>query len=194
MNSNTLLVDLIRPATRRSSLVYNVAIILAASIFVAVCAQLAFDLPFSPVPVTGQTFAVLLVGALLGSRRGALALIAYAAEGAAGLPVFAMGRAGAAVLFGPTGGYIFGFIIAAWLVGMLAEKGWDRRFPAAVLAMSLGTAIIFLFGASWLTPVVGADKVFALGVFPFLPGAAVKIVVAAVLLPACWKLLGMRRR
>ncbi len=194
MNPNTLFVDLFRPATRRSSLVYQVAIILAASIFVALCAQLAFDLPFSPVPVTGQTFAVLLVGALLGSRRGALALIAYAAEGAAGLPVFAMGRAGAAVLFGPTGGYIFGFILAAWLVGLLAEKGWDRRFPTAVIAMSIGTAVIFLFGASWLAPVVGADKVLALGVMPFLPGALVKIVLAAALLPAGWKLLGMRRR
>ena len=187
--------DLLRPTMRRSALLYDAALVLGASLVIALSAQVAIQLPFSPVPITGQTMAVLLVGALLGSRRGALAVLAYIAEGLAGLPVFAGGAAGLARLFGPTGGYLVGFVAAAFLVGRLAERGWDRRFGTTLAAMTLGNLVIYGVGAVWLAVFVGGlSRAWSLGVLPFLPGDAIKIVLAAVLLPGGWKLLGMRGR
>jgi biotin transport system substrate-specific component len=146
------------------------------------------------VPLTGQTFAVLLVGMALGSRRGALALVAYLAEGAAGLPVFAEMKSGLVVLFGPTGGYLFGFVAAAWLVGWLAERGWDRSLLKTLAAMVLGNAVIYLLGVSWLTRFVGSlageNGALAFGLYPFLLGDAIKAVAAALLLPTAWRFLG----
>jgi biotin transport system substrate-specific component len=151
----------------------------------------AIPLPFSPVPVTGQTLAVLLVGALLGSRRGSLAVLAYIAQGLAGLPVFAGGALGMARLLGPTGGYLVGFVAAAFLVGLLAERGWDRRVLTTAAAMMLGNLVIYAIGALWLAPFVGGpEQALATGVLPFIPGDLVKIAAAALLLPAGWKLLG----
>lgn len=185
--------DLLRPTMRRSALLYDAALVLGASLVIALSAQVAIQLPFSPVPITGQTMAVLLVGALLGSRRGALAVLAYIAEGLAGLPVFAGGAAGLTRLFGPTGGYLVGFVAAAFLVGWLAERGWDRRFGTTLAAMTLGNLVIYGVGAVWLAVFVGGvSRAWSLGVVPFLPGDAIKIVLAAVLLPGGWKLLGMR--
>jgi biotin transport system substrate-specific component len=187
--------DLLRPTMRRSALLYDAALVLGASLVIALSAQVAIQLPFSPVPITGQTMAVLLVGALLGSRRGALAVLAYIAEGLAGLPVFAGGAAGLARLFGPTGGYLVGFVAAAFLVGWLAERGWDRRFGTTLAAMTLGNLVIYGVGAVWLAVFVGGlSRAWSLGVLPFLPGDALKIVLAAVLLPGGWKLLGTRGR
>ena len=185
--------DLLRPTMRRSAFLYDAALVLGASLVIALSAQVAIQLPFSPVPITGQTMAVLLVGALLGSRRGALAVLAYIAEGLAGLPVFAGGAAGLTRLFGPTGGYLVGFVAAAFLVGWLAERGWDRRFGTTLAAMTLGNLVIYGVGAVWLAVFVGGvSRAWSLGVVPFLPGDAIKIVLAAVLLPGGWKLLGMR--
>lgn len=185
--------DLLRPTMRRSALLYDAALVLGASLVIALSAQVAIQLPFSPVPITGQTMAVLLVGALLGSRRGALAVLAYIAQGLAGLPVFAGGAAGLTRLFGPTGGYLVGFVAAAFLVGWLAERGWDRRFGTTLAAMTLGNLVIYGVGAVWLAVFVGGvSRAWSLGVVPFLPGDAIKIVLAAVLLPGGWKLLGMR--
>ena len=185
--------DLLRPTMRRSALLFDAALVLGASLVIALSAQVAIQLPFSPVPITGQTMAVLLVGALLGSRRGALAVLAYIAQGLAGLPVFAGGAAGLARLFGPTGGYLVGFVAAAFLVGWLAERGWDRRFGTTLAAMTLGNLVIYGVGAVWLAVFVGGlSRAWSLGVLPFLPGDALKIVLAAVLLPGGWKLLGMR--
>jgi biotin transport system substrate-specific component len=163
---------------------------LAGSWLIALSAQVAIPLPFSPVPVTGQTLAVLLVGALLGSRRGSLAVLAYIAQGLAGLPVFAGGALGMARLLGPTGGYLVGFAAAAFLVGLLAERGWDRRVLTTAAAMILGNLVIYAIGALWLAPFVGGlEQALATGVLPFIPGDLVKIVAAALLLPAGWKLL-----
>ena len=187
--------DLLRPTMRRSALLYDAALVLGASLVIALSAQVAIQLPFSPVPITGQTMAVLLVGALLGSRRGALAVLAYIAEGLAGLPVFAGGAAGLARLFGPTGGYLVGFVAAAFLVGWLAERGWDRRFGTTLAAMTLGNLVIYAVGVVWLAVFVGGlSRAWSLGVLPFLPGDVIKIILAAVLLPGGWKLLGMRGR
>lgn len=183
--------DILRPAVRRSAWLYDAALVLAGSWLIALSAQVALPLPFSPVPVTGQTLAVLLMGALLGSRRGSLAVLAYIAQGLAGLPVFAGGALGLARLFGPTGGYLFGFVIATYLVGLLAERGWDRRISTTAAAMALGNLVIYTVGALWLAPFVGGiDQALALGVAPFIPGDLVKIGAAALLLPGGWKLLG----
>jgi biotin transport system substrate-specific component len=182
--------DILRPAVRRSAWLYDAALVLAGSWLIALSAQVAIPLPFSPVPVTGQTLAVLLVGALLGSRRGSLAVLAYIAQGLAGLPVFAGGALGMARLLGPTGGYLVGFVAAAFLVGLLAERGWDRRVLTTAAAMMLGNLVIYATGALWLAPFVGGLKqALATGVLPFIPGDLVKIAAAALLLPAGWKLL-----
>jgi biotin transport system substrate-specific component len=184
--------DLIQTRVNAPAWVTNLLLVLAGSFLVAVCAQVAIPLPFSPVPITGQTFAVVLVGALLGSRRGALALVAYVLEGAVGLPVFANLRAGAGVIMGPTGGYILGFVVAAAATGFLAERGWDRRIATAVLAMTAGTVLIFACGLPWLAAYVGTTNVWAMGLIPFIPGAIVKLALAALVLPIGWRFMGRR--
>jgi len=165
-------------------------LVLGGSILIALMAQVAIPLPFSPVPVTGQTFAVLLVGAVLSSRRGALSLLAYLAEGAVGLPVFAGGGSGLPWLLGPTGGYLVGFVAAAWMVGSLCERGWDRQVRTAALAMLAGNGVIYLFGVPWLAHFVGVERVLALGLWPFVPGDLVKLALAALALPSAWRLVG----
>jgi len=182
--------DILRPTLKRQALLYDISLVLGGSLLLALLAQLEILLPFSPVPITGQTLGVLLLGALLGRWRGSLAILAYITEGVAGLPVFAGAAAGPVVLFGPTAGYIFGFVIAAFLIGMLAEKGWDRKVWTASAMMIIGTAIIYLCGMVWLANFVPADKILMSGVIPFLPGAMIKIALATLLLPAGWKFLG----
>ncbi len=164
-------------------------LLLSASLLVALAARVTIPLPFSPVPITGQTFAVLLVGALLGRRMGALAMLAYLAEGAAGLPVFAGGVGGPAVLVGPTAGYLYGFVAAALVVGWLCERGWDRRPVTAALAMLAGNAVIYLFGLPWLALFIGPERVLAAGLLPFIPGDLLKLLLATLALPAGWRLL-----
>jgi len=170
--------------TRAAWWTYQIAITLAGSLLIALSAQISFTLPFSPVPFTGQTFGVLLAGTLLGSRRGALAVMAYLAEGASGLPVFAGGAFGPAYFFGPTGGYLLGFIPAAYVSGWLAERGFDKRVWSMALAMLAGTAVILTLGAAWLAVLVGAERALTLGVLPFLAGDVVKILAATLALPA----------
>jgi biotin transport system substrate-specific component len=168
------------------SLVYDVLLVLAGSALIALAAQVAVPLPFSPVPVTGQTFAVLLVGAALGATRGAAAVLAYLAEGALGLPVFAGGLAGPAPLLGPTGGYLFGFLPAAWICGALAERGWDRHFLSTLAAMTVGDLAVFVVGVPWLALFVGSEAALAFGFAPFVAGNLAKIVLAAGALPLAW--------
>lgn len=174
--------------------------VLGASALVAAAARVAIPLPFSPVPLTGQTFAVLLVGAALGSRAGAAALVAYLVEGLLGLPVFAGGtsawspsRAGAPVILGPTAGYLVGFVAAAFVVGWLAERGWDRRPHTSALAMALGNLVIYVFGLAWLARFVGPEQAIPLGALPFLVGDLLKILLATALLPAAWRFAGAAR-
>ncbi len=166
----------------------------AASLLIAAAAQVAIPLPFTPVPLTGQTFGVLLTGMALGSRRGALAVALYVLEGAVGLPFFAGGAAGLAKLLGPTGGYLFAFPIAAFVAGLLAECGWDRKPLTTVLGMLLASLTIFFFGALWLSYFVGGIvPAVVQGVVPFLPGDIIKSLLAAALLPAAWKLSKLHR-
>lgn len=151
------------------------------TVLLALCAQI--EIPLYPVPITGQTFGVLLIAALLGANRGAITIVSYLSLGAFGLPVFAGGSSGLTAFAGPTAGYLIGFIVAAYLVGYLSELGWDKKFTTATMSMALGTLVIFIFGSVGLVRFVGWDQVLQLGVYPFLPGAAIKINLAAILLP-----------
>lgn len=172
------------------TIVWKVALVLGGSLVIALAAQIAFPLPWSPVPVTAQTFAVLLVGATLGSRLGLAAVAAYLIEGALGLPVFAPGGApGLARFTGPTAGYLAGFALAAFAVGWLAERGWDRRSGRTALAMLAGEALIYLCGLLWLARFVPGDRLLEAGLLPFVPGEGFKIALAALLLPAARRIV-----
>jgi biotin transport system substrate-specific component len=169
----------------------SIALIVAFSLLTAIAAQIAIPLPFSPVPITGQTFAVLLTGALLGSRLGALTMIAYLVEGASGMPFFSNGHGGLPfLLFSPTAGYLFAYPAAAFATGWLAERGWDKRFTTAMAAMLLGSLIILVSGWAWLAIGMGsASKAFFAGIAPFVPGDLIKAALGAAALPGGWAVL-----
>jgi biotin transport system substrate-specific component len=181
---------MIEAVWRPSGVGREVALILGGSLLIALSAQLQVVLPFSPVPITGQTFAVLLLGALYGSRRGPATVVTYLALGAMGLPVFAGGTFGAARLVGPTAGYLVGFLAAAFVVGFLSERGWDRKPWTTAVSMLLGNGMIYVAGVLWLSRFVGWQAVLSTGVLPFLAGDALKIALATILLPTCWKHIG----
>ena len=188
-----VIADIFRPASTRAIVkaAYDAALVLATSLFVTLMARISIRLPFSPVPITGQTLAVLLAGALLGSVRGSLSLGLYLFWGLLGLPVFAGGTGGLARLAGPTGGYLVGFVFAAYTTGFLAQRGWDRRVSTCLLAMAIGNAVIYFFGLPWLAAFVGTDRVIHLGLLPFIPGDVVKLLFATALLPGGWRLLAL---
>lgn len=173
---------------RRSGLVAEATLVLTGVLLLALSAQVVIPLWFTPVPLTGQTFAVLLVGAAFGSLRGLVTFALYLAVGAAGAPVFSEGAAGWQTLLGPTGGYLAGMLLAVWIVGAAAERGWDRRVRSSVPAMLAGNAVIYLFGLTWLGLYLGTSvtETLALGAAPFVIGDLIKIALAAVALPTAW--------
>ncbi len=177
-------------AARRSAWVRDALLVVGGSLFVAVCAR--FQFPSAPIPFTLQAFAVLLVGAALGPRRGSIALVVYLLEGLGGLPVFSMPPyAGAAYFAGPTAGYLFSFPLAAGLVGWLAHRGWDRGVFRALAALTMGQALILGLGFAWMAPTLGAKSAFDVGIAPFLVGDVLKIVVAAAALPMAWRIVAL---
>ena len=186
MLANPTVADILRPTRRCPALIYDAALIIAGSLLVALSAQIAVGYP---VPITAQTFAVLMIAALLGARRAAACMILYLAEGAVGLPVFAQAKAGPAAFAGPTGGYLVGFVLAAYVVGLLAERGWDRRIATTALAMIIGNLMIYALGLSWLVLLIGLNRAMTTGLYPFIPGDLLKIALATALLPSAWKLL-----
>ncbi len=164
-------------------------LVLAGSALLALSARLEIPLPFSPVPVTAQTLAVLVIGAALGARLGAATVTLYLVEGIAGLPVYACGAAGLARLGGPTGGYLVGFVAAAALVGWAAERGWTRTIVTTLLAMLAGEALIYAFGLAWLSRFPLSVSPLEAGLFPFIPGDAYKIALAVAVLPPVTRLV-----
>jgi biotin transport system substrate-specific component len=187
MIKNTV-VDVFRPDEKISAALYDAIVIICGAMILGLSAQVKVYLPISPVPITGQTFAVLILAALLGSRRGVLAILAYLAEGALGLPVFA-GGIGLAALIGPTGGYLVGFIVVAYIVGRLAEMGWDRRVSTTMAAMLAGEIVLYTFGVCWLAIMTNIRTALMVGLYPFIVGDILKVILAAAVLPAGWKLL-----
>jgi biotin transport system substrate-specific component len=176
----------------RTGALRDAALIVGASLLTALAARAAVPVPWSPVPLTGQTFAVLLTGAVLGARRGALAQVLYLAQGAAGLPVFAAGLGGPLVFAGPTAGYLLAFPLAAAVTGALAERGWDRRFLTTFAAMLAGSAVILISGFAVIASFVPGNQAMLVGLLPFLPGDVVKAVAAALVLPTAWRFLNRR--
>jgi biotin transport system substrate-specific component len=174
----------------RAGFLSNALLVAGASLLTALAAQVTVPVPWSPVPITGQTFAVLLSGAVLGARRGSLAQCLYLAAGAAGLPVFASGGSGPNTFLGPTGGYLFAFPLAAALTGTLAQRGWDRRFVTMMAAMLLASGVIFALGLAALARFVPGDRLLAAGLLPFIPGDLVKATLAALVFPAAWRRVG----
>ena len=169
------------------TMAHKVALVIGGSILLALSAHI--KVPFYPVPVTMQTMLVLMIGMTFGSRLGFATILAYLAQGAMGLPVFA-GGAGLAYMAGPTGGYLFGFAVAAIVTGLLAERGWGKNIGSTALAMIIGNIVIYAFGVSYLASIVGGfDKAIQFGLAPFIYGDMLKIVIAAAAMPLAWKYL-----
>jgi biotin transport system substrate-specific component len=171
------------------SLATDVVLVVAGAALTAGAAQLA--IPLWPVPITMQTLAVLLVGSSLGATRGAASMALYLVLGAVGLPVYSDGEHGFAVLFGSTGGYIFGFVFAAALTGWLAQRNWDKKFVGAAVSFLAGTVVTFAFGLIGLSLALGGTLTQTLewGLYPFIIGGIIKAAIAAALIPGSWKLV-----
>ncbi len=182
----------VRISERLSTRVRHILLIAIGTLVVSLCSQVV--IPTLPVPFTGQTFGVLVVGGALGFRRGAAALLLYLLVGAIGIGVFAGGDSGVAKLVGATGGYLIGFVVAAAIVGRLAELGWDRHIGGALVMMAIGTAVIYAIGVPWLKAVTGISWSDALagGMTKFLIWDTAKLAIAAGLFPLSWWLIGRR--
>lgn len=178
-------------AVPRTGLLIDALLIVGGALFLALCAQISFELPFTPVPITLQTFGVLLLGASYGAWRGGITTVLYLLMGIVGLPVYADQTHGLDVILGATGGYLIGFAVAAAFVGWLAQRQWDRRFSSATAAMLAGTVIIYAIGLPWL--MVDQDlswtTTLEFGLYPFVPGDLLKLYLVAALLPGAWRLM-----
>lgn len=185
-----------RPRSRAGALAVDALLVVGGSLFIAILAQVSIKLPFTPVPITGQTLGVLLVGTAYGWARGGLTVALYLAEIAAGLPFAAEGKSGPEVLGLATasGGYLWGFLLAGLLCGWLANRGWDRDVRSSLGVMLLGSLVIYAVGVPWLASSIGVPTAEALelGVYPFVLGDVLKLLIAAGLLPAAWRLAGRR--
>jgi biotin transporter BioY len=188
-----VLIDVILPKIENKILVFlkDAILILSFTLLTAISAKLKIEI--GTVPITGQTFAVLLSGALLGAKRGALSQIFYLFGGLAGIPWFARGG-GIAYLMSPTFGYIIGFVLAAFFVGFLCERGFDRKIESTILAMLLANLLIYFPGLFWLARFVGWKKVLAVGFYPFIIGDILKIFFASLFLPFGWNLIWKLKR
>jgi biotin transport system substrate-specific component len=184
----------IRVGERMGSRVRHIALIVAGALLIFASARISIPIPGSPVPITGQTFGVLLVGGALGFRRGLMSIALYVLVGLIGLPFFAEGKGGMSVILGATGGYLVGFLVAGSLVGRLAELGWDRRIIGALGAMAIGNVVIYVIGVPWLMVVAHLDLAtgIAKGLTPFLIGDAIKLILAAGAFPVAWWIVGRR--
>lgn len=194
-----VLTEVFGPSEGTARLVKQVALVALGVAALAIAAKIR--VPMWPVPITMQTFAVLTIGAAYGARLGGVTLLAYLALGALGMNVFTgtgEGASGLAYMAGPTGGYLLGFLVAAVAMGGLAQRGWDRSVATMAGALLIGNAIIYAFGLPWMAYLFAAEKgmawVLQWGMTNFLLGDALKLVLAALLIPAAWKLVGDARR
>lgn len=189
---------------QRRSVARDVSLVALGAILIALTARITIVMPDNPVPITGQTFGVLVVAGALGGRRGMFATMLYVGIGVMGLPAFAEGRGGIAVIasfdeaqiaLAPTGGYLVGFVIASGVVGWLSERGWDRRLRTGIASMAIGNTLIYAIGLPWLAISTGftVSETLAKGLVPFAVGDLIKLALAGALLPAGWWLVGRRR-
>ena len=184
----------VRVGERVSPRLRNVVLVVTGAFLIFLTARISLPIPGNPVPFTLQTFGILVVGGALGLRRGGLAAALYVGLGVVGLPFFAEGQGGIHVILGATGGYLVGFVLAAALVGRLAELGWDRRIGGALGATALGTVVIYLVGVPWLAVTTGMSlgDAIATGLVPFVVADTVKLVAAALVFPSAWWVVGRR--
>jgi biotin transport system substrate-specific component len=198
VSSTALVPSLVRPNSRVAADLANIVLVVLGVTLIGLSAQISIPLPNTPVPLTGQTFGVLLVGASYGAVRAFATMAVYLVAGGIGFGVFAGHTSGWDVLklSSATGGYLVGMLVAAALVGALADRGWDRKVPWALATMVLGNLVIYAFGFVWLQHALHftAEETWHAGVRPFLPGDAIKILLAAGVLPAAWKLVDAVRR
>jgi biotin transport system substrate-specific component len=173
----------------RGRVAANMLLVVGASILIAIAAQIAIPLPFTPVPLTLQPLAVIFVGVALGSTRGAAAAALYLLEGFSGLPVFAQGHGGPAWLVGATAGYLYSYPLAAWVAGRVSELGWGSTILRSVSGMLLALGVIYLGGWSWLAMLTDARVAFASGIAPFVVADIVKVALGAMLLPKAQQIL-----
>ena len=173
----------------RGRVAADMLLVVGASLLIAIAAQIAIPLPFTPVPLTLQPLAVIFIGAALGSTRGAAAAALYLLEGFSGLPVGAQGNGGPAWLLGPTAGYLYAYPFAAWVAGFVSERGWGSTIVRAVSGMLLALGVIYLGGWSWLATVTDARYAFTAGVAPFVVADIVKVALGAALLPKAERLI-----
>ncbi len=195
MQQSATLIDTLFAGKGSRSLLRDAAIALAATGLLTLSAKV--QVPFYPVPMTMQSLVVLVIGAALGWRLGTATVMLYMLEGMAGLPVFAgtpEKGVGLAYMMGPTGGYLMGFVAAAFVTGFLAERGWTKSIFGALAALTLGHAVIFLFGFAWLAALIGASKAYLGGVAPFYAATLFKTLLGAALLPAAWWAVERLRR
>jgi len=186
---STFALPLAPTAIRRNTIAAKLALVVGGAALIALCAQISIPLPFTPVPITGQTFAVLLVGSALGAMLGLASTALYVLVGIIGAPVYADGAHGWSVITSATGGYLVGFMLAGVLVGLLAQLGWDRKFSTASGSMLAGNVVVYLVGLPWLAVVLNTnlDKTLEYGLYPFVVGDVLKLYLAAAVLPAAWK-------
>lgn len=184
----------IRVAEPLSVRVRHIALIVAGAMLIYLSALVVIPLAFTPVPITGQTFGVLLVGGALGFRRGLASVALYVLVGLVGVPFFAENKGGVEVILGGTGGYLVGFIVAGAIVGRLAELGWDRTIVGSIAAMAIGSLVIYAVGVPWLAVVAGFGPLEAIekGLTPFLLTDTIKLLAVAGLFPAAWWIVGRR--
>ncbi|MGZ8869399.1 MAG: biotin transporter BioY [Thermoanaerobaculia bacterium] len=176
----------------RGRVAYDALFVLAGSALIAIAAQISTHVPFTPVPLTLQPLAVLLVGVVLGANRGAAAAALYLLEGACGLPVFTLGRGGAMWLVGPTAGYLLAYPFAAFVAGWLSERGWGSSIFRALSGMFIALAVVYAGGWSWLAAMTDARTAFATGVAPFIVADIVKIALGAAMLPLAHRAIAPR--
>jgi biotin transporter BioY len=176
-------------SSSRSNVLTNTLAVIGGSVLLVLCSQIYITLPFTPVPITAQTLSVMFLGSLLGSKKAPLSVLLYVLYGALGFPVFSQHTGGVHVLVGATGGYIFGFLASAYIIGKFTEKGWDRFLGKSLVAMFIGQFFIFVPGLLWLSRYVGVENVLFQGFYPFIIGGIIKTLLAGSSSVLAWKLI-----
>lgn len=191
MQASAHLIDYVLPSFKTKSGLRNVLLVVCGSLLITAASKLS--VPVQPVPFTMQSYAILVLAMAMGFRLATATVAFYLAQGAVGIPVFASGTASIASFVGPTGGYLFGFLFAAMAVGYLADKGFDKKLSTSILAMAIGTVVLFVPGVLWLAQLFGMQKALAVGLHPFWFGMTAKLVLGALTLPLAWKWVGRKR-
>jgi biotin transport system substrate-specific component len=175
--------------TKSQKIVFETGLVISGSILIALLSQLSVILPFSPVPLTGQTFGVFLIAVLFGAKRSAATMMTYLTEGLCGLPVFSKAGFGVAHLIGPSGGYLIGFLLAVYFIGYLSDRGYSKNFYKMSLMLIAGNLLIYICGCAWLSVFLGIKKAIICGAVPFIAGDLIKIMLISGFIPASWKVI-----